>query len=113
MGYYRKNSDLCGTFDLTMEHVDWDKRKTETRTSYKSHWPTVEDVCRWMTSLQIDVDVVEPEMRETPEIDHVAEVGMGVYLWLKGVSPANDSTGSARDYYDDSESQAFYKTIWG
>lgn len=113
MGYYRKNSDLCGTFDLTDEHVDWDNKKIETRTSYKSEWPTVNDVCRWMSSLHIDVDVVEPELYDTPEKDHVAEVGMGVYLWLKGVSPENNSTGSARDYYDAKDSQTFYRTVWG
>jgi len=112
MGYYRKNSDLCGTFDLTEEHVDWENKKIETRTSYKSEWPTAPDVCRWMASLHIDVDVVEAE-ESTPEVDHIAEVGMGVYLWLKGVAPANDSMGSARDYYDNKDSQTFYRTVWG
>jgi len=112
MGYYAKNSDLCGTFDLTEEHVDWENKKIETRTSYKSEWPTSQDVCRWMASLHIDVDVVEAE-RSTPEIDHIAEVGMGVYLWLKGVAPPNNSMGSARDYYDDKDSQTFYRTVWG
>jgi len=112
MGYYRKNSDLCGTFDLTEEHVDWENKKIETRTSYKSEWPTSQDVCRWMASLHIDVDIIEAE-ESTPEIDHIAEVGMGVYLWLKGVSPANDSMGSARDYYDAKDSQTFYRTVWG
>mmetsp|Transcript_8073 Transcript_8073/g.13084 ORF Transcript_8073/g.13084 Transcript_8073/m.13084 type:complete len:570 (-) Transcript_8073:273-1982(-) len=113
MGYYRKNSDLCGTFDLTDDHVDWDAKKIETRTSYKSEWPTSRDVARWMASLHIDVDIVEAEMEATPEVDHIAEVGMGVYLWLKGVSPTNDPTGSARDYYDNKDSQTFYKTVWG
>lgn len=113
MGYYRKNSDLCGTFDLTDDHVDWDAKKIETRTSYKSEWPTSRDVARWMASLHIDVDIVEAEMEATPEVDHIAEVGMGVYLWLKGVSPTNDPTGTARDYYDNKDSQTFYKTVWG
>ena len=113
MGYYKKNSDLCGEFELTDEHVNWEDRKIETRTSYKSEWPTAELVSRWMASLLIDVDVVEPEMKATPEIDHIAEVGMGVYLWLKGISPENSSTGSARDYYDAKDSQTFYRTIWG
>lgn len=113
MGYYRKNSDLCGTFALTEEHVDWQNKRIETRTSYKSEWPTSEDVCRWMASLHIDVDIVEPEMHETLEIDHIAEVGMGVYLWLKGIAPKNSSIGSARDYYDNKDSQTFYRTIWG
>ena len=113
MGYYRKNSDLCGTFSLTEEHVDWEDRKIETRTSYKSEWPTAEVVCRWMASLLIDIPVVEPEMKDTPEADHIAEVGMGVYLWLKGVAPENNSLGSARDYYDDKDSQTFYRTVWG
>eukprot|EP00571_Detonula_confervacea_P016042 CAMPEP_0172308388 /NCGR_PEP_ID=MMETSP1058-20130122/8992_1 /TAXON_ID=83371 /ORGANISM="Detonula confervacea, Strain CCMP 353" /LENGTH=566 /DNA_ID=CAMNT_0013020785 /DNA_START=140 /DNA_END=1840 /DNA_ORIENTATION=+ len=113
MGYYRKNSDLCGTFDLTDEHVDWENKKIETRTSYKSEWPTSSDVRRWMSSLHIDLKVVEPEMKETPEADHIAEVGMGVYLWLKGVAPVDSSVGSARDYYDDKDSQTFYKTVWG
>jgi len=113
MGYYRKNSDLCGTFDLTDEHVDWENKKIETRTSYKSEWPTSSDVSRWMASLHIDVDIVEPELKETLEIDHIAEVGMGVYLWLKGVSPKDNSVGSARDYYDNKDSQTFYRTVWG
>lgn len=113
MGFYRKNSDLCGTFDLTEEHVDWDSKKIETRTSYKSEWPTADDVARWMAALLIDVVITEPQIVETPEIDHVAEVGMGVYLWLKGISPENSSTGSARDYYDDKDSQTFYRTVWG
>ncbi|KAL9180980.1 hypothetical protein ACHAXT_009785 [Thalassiosira profunda] len=112
MGYYRKNSDLCGTFDLTDEHVDWENKKIETRTSYKSEWPTSQDVRRWMASLHIDVDIVEPEMKETPEIDHIAEVGMGVFLWLKGVADSS-SMGSARDYYDNKDSQTFYRTVWG
>lgn len=112
MGYYRKNSDLCGTFDLTEEHVDWDNKRIETRTSYKSEWPTSQDVCRWMASLHVDVDVVEAT-DDTPEVDHIAEVGMGVYLWLKGVAPPNNSMGSARDYYDNKDSQTFYKTVWG
>lgn len=113
MGYYRNNPDLCGTFDLTEEHVDWENKKIETRTSYKSEWPTSQDVCRWMASLHIDVDIVEAETKSTPEIDHIAEVGMGVYLWLNGVAPPNDSLGSARDYYDDKDSQTFYRTVWG
>jgi len=113
MGYYRKNSDLCGTFDLTDEHVDWENKKIETRTSYKSEWPTSSDVCRWMSSLHIDVRVAEAEQKETLEVDHIAEVGMGVYLWLKGVAPPDSSVGSARDYYDDKDSQTFYKTVWG
>ena len=44
-----------------------------------------------MASLHIDVDIVEPEMQETLEIDHIAEVGMGVYLWLKGIAPKDVS----------------------
>jgi sarcosine/dimethylglycine N-methyltransferase len=113
MGYYRKNSDLCGTFDLTEDHVDWEAKKIETRTSYKSEWPTAEDVSRWMASLLIDVEIAEPEQQDTLEVDHIAEVGMGVYLWLKGISPQDSSMGSARDYYDDKDSQTFYRTIWG
>jgi len=113
MGYYAKNSDLCGTFDLTDAHVDWANKKIETKTSYKSEWPTSADVCRWMSSLHIDVHIAEAEQLETPEVDHIAEVGMGVYLWLKGVAPADSSVGSARDYYDDKDSQTFYKTVWG
>ena len=113
MGYYRKNSDLCGTFDLTDDHVDWEAKKIETRTSYKSEWPTSEDVCRWMASLLIPVELAEPEQLDTLEVDHVAEVGMGVYLWLKGISPEDSAMGSARDYYDDKDSQTFYRTIWG
>jgi len=66
-----------------------------------------------MASLHIDVDIVEPELKETLEIDHIAEVGMGVYLWLKGVSPKDNSVGSARDYYDNKDSQTFYRTVWG
>ncbi len=113
MGYYRKNADLCGTFDLTDDHVDWENRTIETRTQYKSEWLTTQDVSRWMASLHVDVHIAEPEMKDTLEVDHIAEVGMGVYLWLKGVSPANDSVGSARDYYDNKDSQTFYKTVWG
>ena len=113
MGFYRKNSDLCGTFDLTDDHVDWEAKKIETRSSYKSEWPTAEDVSRWMSSLLIDVGIAEPEQRDTLEVDHIAEVGMGVYLWLKGISPQDSSMGSARDYYDDKDSQTFYRTIWG
>ena len=30
-------------------------------------------------------------MQETLEIDHIAEVGMGVYLWLKGIAPKDVS----------------------
>ncbi|KAL7483897.1 hypothetical protein ACHAW6_009537 [Cyclotella cf. meneghiniana] len=113
MGFYKKNADLCGTFDLTQDHVDWEAKKIETRSSYKSEWPTSVDVCRWMASLLIPVVLAEPEQQDTLEVDHVAEVGMGVYLWLKGISPQNSSMGTARDYYDDKDTQTFYRTIWG
>ena len=49
-----------------------------------------------MASLHIDVDIVEPEMHETLEIDHIVEVGMGVYLWLKGIAPKDVSSSSPR-----------------
>mmetsp|Transcript_27923 Transcript_27923/g.57006 ORF Transcript_27923/g.57006 Transcript_27923/m.57006 type:complete len:576 (-) Transcript_27923:274-2001(-) len=113
LGYYKKNSDLCGEFDLSKDHVDWESRKIETLSSYKSQWHTAEEVARWMSSVLIPVTIVEPELKETHEADHVAEYGMGVYLWLKGISPENSSSGSARDYYDSKDSQTFYRTVWG
>ncbi len=92
---------------------DWEAKKIETHTSYKSEWPTSEDVCRWMASLLIPLELAKPEQLDTLEVDHVAEVGMGVYLWLEGISPGDSAMGSTRDYYDNKDSQTFYCTISG
>jgi len=116
MGFYKKNRALCGTFDLTDNHVDWDEGTIETNTSYKSKWLDADDVKRWMSSLLVNVEVLEPERRETGDhdTDHVAEHGMGVYLWLKGQSSvAAADRDSARDYYDSRDAQTFYSTVWG
>lgn len=114
MGYYRRNSDLCGEFDLTPEHVNWEEGTIETKTSYKSQWLKAEAIVRWMNSLCIDVALLPAHTKETPEFDHVCEDGMGVYLWLKGkVNSENDAIAKAREYYDSKDAQAFYSTVWG
>lgn len=113
MGFYKKNRDLCGHFDLTPEHVNFEEGTIETKTSYKSEWLDCDDIVRWMHSLLIEVELADPHRRETPEIDHVAEHGMGVYLWLQGVAHKESATGSARDYYDSKDAQTFYSTVWG
>lgn len=113
MGYYKKNSDLCGEFDLSPKHVDWEAGSIETTTSYKSEWLKSEDIKVWMSSILIDVDIIPPETKITPESDHLAEYGMGVYMWLNGTGVENDAVSSARDYYDSKDAQTFYTTVWG
>lgn len=113
MGYYKKNSDLCGDFDLTSDHINWEDATIETKTSYKSEWLKADDIVRWASSLMLEVELVEAQMEETPEIDHVAEVGIGIYLWVKGKPVEPSATSSARDYYDSKDAQTFYSTVWG
>jgi len=113
MGFYKKNSDLCGEFDLSSRHIDWEEGSIETSTSYKSEWLKSEDIKVWMSSIMINVDIIQPERCDTPEINHLAEYGMGVFLWLNGTGDPTDAMSSARDYYDSKDTQKFYSTVWG
>jgi sarcosine/dimethylglycine N-methyltransferase len=113
MGFYKKNAPLCGDFNLA-EDVQWDINTIETKTSYKSEWLTADVIVRWMNSLLIQVDLIDAETVKTPDMDHVCEFGMGVYLWLQGtVAPEKDATVTARDYYDSKDAQTFYYNVWG
>jgi len=113
MGFYKKNSELCGEFDLSPRHINWEEGSIETSTSYKSEWLKSEDIKVWMSSILIEVSIISPETAATPEINHLAEYGMGVYLWLNGTGIPEDAMSSARDYYDSKDAQEFYSTVWG
>merc|ERR1711957_962475 len=88
MGFYKKNSDLCGEFDLSSRHINWEEGSIETSTSYKSEWLKSEDIKVWMSSIMIDVDIIQKERCDTPD--------------------PSDAMSSARDYYDGKDTQKFY-----
>ena len=113
LGFYKKNPALCGNFDLTNEHIDWDDSKIKTDKNYQSCWLKASDVVVWMHSILLPVEILELESHSIPSYDHVCECGMGIYLWLNGKSTDELNKVTSRDYYDSNDAQLFYTSVWG
>jgi len=73
VNYYKKNPNLCGSFDIATQ--DFDRRKLLTDTGYTSYWPFENEV---------ELMVISYGVRPADIID-IKSVGKGVFVILKGI----------------------------
>lgn len=71
--YYKKNPQLCGSFDVAKQ--DFDRRKLLTDTGYTSYWPYENEV---------ELMVISYGVRPADIID-IKVVGKGVFVIIKGI----------------------------
>lgn len=105
MNYYKKNEDLCGSFDLK-KHVDWEARTLVTPTKYCTEWHTPAEVQQLLRAYDVDVTKVSPTV--LPGTDHLNCDGLSIFVWF-----SHASTSLAKGYYDSDDAQKFYNAIWG
>jgi len=106
LGYYKKNPDLCGKFDL-FKHVNWDDRTLVTPTDYSTHWHFDTEVQQILRAFDVDVDVITTDGLRIGE-DHMNVAGLGIFAWFSA-----ECTSNAKGYYDSDDAQKFYNGIWG
>eukprot|EP00980_Cylindrotheca_fusiformis_P010804 scaffold2442_cov146-Cylindrotheca_fusiformis.AAC.19 len=105
MNYYKKNPNLCGTFEVH-KHVDWDKRQLLTPTNYSTEWHLPVEVQQLLRAYDVDVENIEPELQHGKP--HINCSALGIFVWFD-----RTSTSDAKAYYDSEDAQKFYHNIWG
>lgn len=99
LNYYKKNQDLCGSFD--MSHVNWEERNLVTPSNYSTTWMLPNQVQKILRSFDVDVEL----MSDNPLLDkeHINTEGLAIFVWF-----TQASTSRAKAYYDSDDAQNFY-----
>lgn len=106
LGYYQKNPNLCGKFDVN-KHVNWADRHLITPTNYSTIWHFPEEVQKLLRSFDVDIDVITDDGLRIGE-DHMNLGGLAIFAWFSA-----ECTSRAKGYYDSDDAQKFYSQIWG
>mmetsp|Transcript_6146 Transcript_6146/g.14402 ORF Transcript_6146/g.14402 Transcript_6146/m.14402 type:complete len:621 (-) Transcript_6146:401-2263(-) len=108
MNYYKKNSQLCGEFDVH-QHVDWEKCILVTPTNYSTHWQSPLEVQKLLRSYDVDVPtMVKSDDHSKTGTAHIRSEALAIFVWFD-----QNSTSKAKGYYDSDDAQTFYAKIWG
>lgn len=106
MGYYMKNPNLCGKFDIH-KHVNWEIRNLITPQQYSTTWMYPTEVQQILRAYDVDLDVISDDGLRLGE-DHINLGGISIFAWF-----SNECTSRAKGYYDSDDAQKFYNNIWG